>query len=95
MGLNRAAVAPGFPRNNAEPRSARTLLPLPLPPGEGWGEGTVSDVNQCRGLVGQHLRRFSVWPKKSITLTPGPSPGGRLVLTQKARCVTYIGGFRR
>jgi hypothetical protein len=41
------------------------------------GEGTVSDVNPCRGLVAQHLRRFSVWPKRGITLTPGPSPGGR------------------
>jgi hypothetical protein len=50
---------------------------LPLPPGEGWGEGNVSDVNACRGLVAQHLRRFSVWLKESITLTPGPSPGGR------------------
>ena len=50
---------------------------LPLPPGEGWGEGTVSEVNPCRGLVAQHLRRFSVWRMKSIILTPGPSPGGR------------------
>jgi hypothetical protein len=50
---------------------------LPLPEGEGWGEGTVSDVNPCRGLVAQHLRRFSVWPGESITLTPDPSPGGR------------------
>jgi hypothetical protein len=56
-------------------RTARVLLPLP--PGEGWGEGNVSDVNPCRGLVAQHLRRFSVWPEESITLTPGPTPGGR------------------
>ena len=34
-------------------------------------------MNPCRGLVAQHLRRFSVWPKKSTTLTPVPSPGGR------------------
>jgi hypothetical protein len=46
-------------------------------PGEGWGEGTVSDVSPCRGLAAQHLRRFNVWPKRSITLTPGPFPGGR------------------
>jgi hypothetical protein len=56
-------------------RTARILLPLP--PGEGWGEGTVSEMIPCRGLAGQHLRRFSVWPNESITLTPGPSPGGR------------------
>jgi hypothetical protein len=55
--------------------SARMLLPLP--PGEGWGEGTVSDVNPCRGLVAQQLPRSSVWPRESITLTPGPSPGWR------------------
>jgi hypothetical protein len=56
-------------------RTARILLPLP--PGEGWGEGTVSDMNPCRRLVAPHLRRFSIWPNKIITLTPGPSPGGR------------------
>ena len=50
---------------------------LPLPPGEGWGEGTVSYVKPYRGFVAQHLRRFSVWPEEGITLTPGPSPGGR------------------
>jgi hypothetical protein len=55
--------------------SARTILPLPE--GEGWGEGIGSDVNPCRGLVARHRRRFSVGPKESITLTPGPSPGGR------------------
>jgi hypothetical protein len=63
---------------------------LPLPPGEGWGEGTVSDVNPCRGLVAQHLGRFGVWPRKNITLTPGPSPGGRgenKVLVLKSRPV--------
>jgi hypothetical protein len=51
------------------------LLPLPL--GEGWGEGTVSAVNPCRGLAEQHLPRLSVLPKEIITLAPGPSPGGR------------------
>ena len=44
---------------------------LPLPPGEGEGADIVLDVNACRGLVAQHLRRFSVWPRKNITLTPG------------------------
>jgi hypothetical protein len=77
MSLNRTVLASGFSRSNAERRSARTLLPPPLPSGEGWGEGTVLDVIPCRGLVAQHLRRFSVWPNESITLTPGPSPGGR------------------
>jgi hypothetical protein len=67
----------GLVRSKAERRSARTLLPLPLPPGEGWGEGTVSDVSPNRGLVAQYLRRFSASPKASITLTPDPSPGGR------------------
>jgi hypothetical protein len=65
------------PPGNAERRSARAPLRLPLPPGEGWGEGTVSDVTPCRVVAAQPLRRFSVWPKESITLTPGPSPGGR------------------
>ena len=49
MGLNCRALAPRFLPIKAERRSAGTLLPLP--PGEGWGEGNVSDVNQCRGLV--------------------------------------------
>jgi hypothetical protein len=75
MRLNCTALAPEFPRSNVERRSARTLLPLP--PGEGWGEGTATDVNPWRGLVAQPVRRFSVWPKEGITLTPGPSPGGR------------------
>ena len=83
MSLNRTALAPEFPRSNAErrPRRRRTgdsdRMLLPLPPGEGWGEGTGSDVIPCRAFVAQHLPRFSVWPRKSITLTPGPSPGGR------------------
>jgi hypothetical protein len=64
-----------FPTTEGTGDSARILLPLP--PGEGWGEGTVSDVSPCRGLAAQHLRRFNVWPKRSITLTPGPFPGGR------------------
>ena len=54
-----------------------SALCLPLPPGEGWGEGTVSDVNPCRGFEARHRRRFSVWPRGNITLTPGPSPDGR------------------
>ena len=75
MGLNCRALAPGFLPINAERRSAGTLLPLPT--GEGWGEGTVSDVNPCRGLEARHRRRFSVWPRENITLTPSPSPDGR------------------
>jgi len=72
MGLNRTALAQ---RRRLTGDSARILLPLPL--GEGWGEGTESAVNPCRGPATQHLRRFSVWPRERITLTPGPSPGGR------------------
>ena len=75
ISLNRTALAPGFSRSNAERRSRRKLtgdsariLP-PLPAGEGWGEGTVSDANQCRG---QHLRRFSVWPKGKHHPHPRP-----------------------
>ena len=83
MGLNRTAFAPRFRRSGAQRRSRRKLkgdsvrILLPFPPGEGEGEGTAWDVNPCRRLVAQHLRRFSVWLKESITLTPGPSPGGR------------------
>jgi hypothetical protein len=52
-------------------------LCLPLPTGEGWGEGTVPDANPCRGLEARHRCRFSVWPRGNIALTPGPSPDGR------------------
>ena len=69
---------------------------LPLPPGEGWGEGAVSAVSPCRGLVAQHLRRLSVWPRENITLTPNPSPGGRgenKVLVLDSRLVLWLQTF--
>ena len=73
-----SCCADGGIRNGAEEHGpcARIVL-LPLPLGEGWGECAVWVVSPCRGLAAQHLRRFSVWPRESIALTPGPSPGGR------------------
>ena len=45
--------------------------------GEGWGEGTMSDANPCRGLVHTTCVALASGLRESITLTPGPFPEGR------------------